>query len=645
VPEPRLGGTPKLAGRPLWGAAVKLALAAEDTEPNKLVWVQVAKSGEWKGHSEGPFTLDRALFEELQKNLRAHVNYRAEPSAGEGRVIQWDFHHACEEHPSLVAVDGAPAQGWIYDAALGDQVPKDQLSDKSREALDAFEAEGVETFWTLTEWLPRAAGYVADGGYMWSSIAIYPNSKDPVTNEDIGWWLSSVALTNKPFIEGMAPLSVAATRLFAAREPKRLSRYYDPWDVPATIGEAFGQLKDILEMGELASIVDVAGELAKLKSYSDGTAPPPGVDVAGLIHKIRQLLQLELLTDTNTIFARCEELLARAAAESQAEPAANLVTTRDSMPDPIDPNKLLLDTIARRLSVPSTPEDVQKAMLARLEEGETAKLQLGEANSRLGQIYQALGVEDYEAAAAQLISSAQRIRDLEALVPEMASLLQGEGETEDEEYEEDMAMAAERLGAEQWTLLGDMVAHARSGGVALDIFDKSKPIEQQLASLTAEQQLAKLTDLRSRLATRKAARAKFRAKFPKPAALPTGQEHLLTSVATRPSGGRGSSASSTLAAVGVDGVLRLASPPAAGAANPGPANVLQPPPPPGNGAPQLAAIRAEVEAHDGPNLGAQCYAYICAKKKAAGAPLNYDDDQAKASILAGQLRGQIPIAS
>ena len=86
-------------------------------------------------------------------------------------------------------------------------------------------------------------------------------------------------------------------------------------------------------------------------------------------------------------------------------------------------------------------------------------------------------------------------------------------------------------------------------------------------------------------------------------------------------------------------MLRLAAPAAPGG------GAVAPDPPPGNGAPQLAAVRAEVETQDGPNLGAKCYAYICAKKKAAGAKLNYDEDQAKADILARQLRGQLAIAS
>jgi len=681
--------------RAIWCGGVRLDASAVTTEDEKpLIWVPVAETGAWEGHSAGEFELTAEIFKQLQTNLRRHPSYRAEPKPPDGRVIQWDFHHASEEHSSFIAVEGAPAQGWVYDVALGSELPVAELSEKARAGLAAKQAQGVETFWTLTEWLPRAKGYVEDGSYQWASIAIWPDTTDPKTGENIGWYMSSVALTNDPFLQGMLELSIAAMRsaalqhrhvrlslpvclsdlqvaledvytLFSSWEScmakmkeqgydtekaekvcgsicgqrltfsfdqcvkdvmaqgkseesaqnicgaahqqksakRRLYRYYDPWDVPITTADAFQRLKDIFELGELASVVDVAGQLAKLKAYAAGETPPPGVDAAQLIQQIRQLLQLELLTDTETILAKCEELLAKVA----AEPAPAL--TREPMPDPVPTSDSLLIALAKRLGVPSTPADVERVIFERLQAGEDAKMKLRE-------LFTALGVEDPEAAVAQLADWCKKIAQLEELIPEVASLRTTQAETEDASLEEDMAMAAQRLG-QGWETVKDAIRVFRGGEIRLD---------------------PKAEDFPKQLAARQAARKRFLEKFPRP---PVGQEHLFTSIATVPSAKPGAPAAPqqlARAQVGADGVLRLVAPAAA------PGNVLAPPPPPGDGAVDLAALRAEVEGYDGPNLGAKCIAYVQAKATAAGKPLSFEAAHEKGSILAGQLTGRLAVA-
>lgn len=143
------------------------------------VWVQIGRVGRWLGHPQGPFQLTPQIFDTIIRNFKTQ---------GEGR-IQWDFDHASEMPPSAgsIPTEGVPAQGWIYD----------------------LKHDGTALF-GLTEWKDLAREYIKNDQYQGVSPAIYWKGKDRVSNADIGPILTSVALTNKPFITGMAPPQAAS---------------------------------------------------------------------------------------------------------------------------------------------------------------------------------------------------------------------------------------------------------------------------------------------------------------------------------------------------------------------------------------------------------------------------------------------------
>jgi hypothetical protein len=166
------------------------APSLSDVDTSKPVWVQIAAAGDYKGYEGGAFKFDRGVFDTIVANFRAHPAY----AAGTRDVIPWDFHHASEFSPASgsIPVDGVPAQGWV------------------RELEVRRGAKGVE-LWALTRWLEPARSYIKEGKYKWASVTVYFGVKDPVTGEERGANLVSVALTNQPFIEGMQEL-VAASR-------------------------------------------------------------------------------------------------------------------------------------------------------------------------------------------------------------------------------------------------------------------------------------------------------------------------------------------------------------------------------------------------------------------------------------------------
>jgi hypothetical protein len=260
------------------GAERKLLEApANDTDAPRLVWNQVAKGGTYKGHSSGDFTFDKGAFDEMVANFRAHPKYTAGP--GKSRVIPADFHHASEGPAKNVAVAGAPAQGWIY-----------ELETRT-------DASGAATLWAQFEWLEPAAGYIRDGKYDGLSVAVWPDAVDPVSGARIGWYMSSVALTNDPFIQGMAKVAAERAGLDADRGAKVVRLYGGPEDVVCDLRWIFG-------LTALDGIDAVMAAVEQLKGFvADPSTVPAGVDIDRLMERVRGALQLPVLAPVEQVFA------------------------------------------------------------------------------------------------------------------------------------------------------------------------------------------------------------------------------------------------------------------------------------------------------------------------------------------------------
>ncbi len=140
------------------------------------VWIQIARIGKFAGHSAGPFELSESTFSDIVKNFKATSNQR----------VAIDFEHASEQDAASGSIPhtGAPAQGWILD-----------LQNRATDGL-----------WALVEWLEPAREYVRSGKYKFFSPAIRFNARDRVSGKPIGARLTSGALTNSPFLDGMLPL-------------------------------------------------------------------------------------------------------------------------------------------------------------------------------------------------------------------------------------------------------------------------------------------------------------------------------------------------------------------------------------------------------------------------------------------------------
>ena len=157
------------------GDSVREELIVQCADKNLVgkprTWIQVAKTGVYKGHPAGEFEFSTKQYKEMADNF---ASQQSKPPL--------DFEHASEAIDGGVYQHGAPASGFIVDLRY----------DDSR--MDA-----------LVEWNQNSEGcqYVRGGEYRYISPAVQFAARDRVTGKKIGAMLTSVALTNRPYLDGM----------------------------------------------------------------------------------------------------------------------------------------------------------------------------------------------------------------------------------------------------------------------------------------------------------------------------------------------------------------------------------------------------------------------------------------------------------
>lgn len=397
------------AGIVLGGAGVRSEPVALDAasavdETDEPRWVQCAAAGEFKGHGSGAFKFDRAVFDQLIKNFKAHPAYKAKTG-----VIPFDFHHANEADPSTIGAKGAPAQGWALDL----------------EARDG--ADGPE-LWVLAKWIEPARTYIREGRYKWLSVAVWPKARDAKTGAEIGWYMSSIALTNDPFIQGMKPITAGYM--------------HDPYNRPSTPEDVIECLVEIFDLPWSSDRSTVLAELAKLEDAVRGRgAGIPDGRVKEVVASIAMCLNLPVTAGQEEVVRAAEQLVKQA-------PATNVTAARAAEGSDM---KFLLK-LAERLGVAGTvllaAREEDPKGTARLEvETETALERVLAENTKSKTIsktlLEALDVTDESKAAARVADLLKSEKELTELKPEVEKVKKAQEEAEAKSVEEDVAAVVE----------------------------------------------------------------------------------------------------------------------------------------------------------------------------------------------------------
>jgi hypothetical protein len=359
-----LDGEPKrpaVTGRFVGGATI--ALDAGNVETDEPKWQHVATTGSFKGYGGGelPFEFTATTFAQIVKNFRAHPSFVMGPDGvGTAEIVQWDFHHASEAPPDVVAQLGAPAQGWVLD--LRTQVG----------------ANGAVELWALTKWLEPAKGYIKDGKYKWASVAVALDAVDQVSGAKIGAILTSIAITNQPFIEGMAEL--AAENKPGATPPAGMAdrRANVKAAYPAySISEAKECIRHCLGLPLVTTPEEISANLmtlAALLAGGEAMEEKTGIDADKVVGDIRTILGLPLLTPPAVIVKNALSIFDTEPVDTGAEsetgngdgesvPGATTATKNSNVTTKAGAKTNMdLKTLAAKLGVRETQEAVDAAV-------------------------------------------------------------------------------------------------------------------------------------------------------------------------------------------------------------------------------------------------------------------------------------------
>lgn len=378
------------------GRGIRLAADAAK-EAAKPIWVQVAKSGTFLGHPDFPagIVFDKALFDGVVANLHKHPAFEAgEDGIGAAPVVPFDYEHASEMDPTSGSIPsgGAPAPGWILDLQV----------------REAAEGGGVE-LWALAKWNEKAKQQIKAGEYKWTSVAIWRKAVDPVSGEDMGPVLTSVALTNHPFIQGMAPL--AASR--RGRPGERVLAEASVWGQAESPEEAVIGLRNIFGLQPNATPEELQASLDQFGGFVAANAFPIGIDAEYLFRRLRELFGLPALAGWEDIAGAAGVFLSGLVSN-----AAGLATASEGAAGENDMSTP--STLTAQLANILNVRDKDDAILA-------AAKTAAAAVDAIDKLKSLLGSADTQAVLADAAALATKVKENEGMLAGLDALVKGMG--------------------------------------------------------------------------------------------------------------------------------------------------------------------------------------------------------------------------
>ncbi len=300
-----------------YGAAVEVPKTAGEEESGKLVWIQAAYEGEFKGY-RFPMKLTAAFFASLIANLHADPQFKkGEDGYGAQPVVRMDYEHASAMPPTEGSIpsQGAPAPGWVCDL-------EQRIGSGGRVEL-----------WALCSLGEQLREQIKNQEYRFTSIDAPLESKDPVTGEKRGPKLRALAMTNDPFLRDLSPARIAASM--------------SVWGKAATVEELVAGLRQALELPDTATTEEIATNLGAVWAAFQADMRPPGCpDGLGfVIDSVRRLLGLPLLTTGEQIMSAAGQALAAASGSPVSTPLP------PAQPEETEPMPTPSTSLSAKLSV------------------------------------------------------------------------------------------------------------------------------------------------------------------------------------------------------------------------------------------------------------------------------------------------------
>lgn len=318
------------------GEARILADVADDGKP---VWNQIALTGAWKGHPQGPFVIDEQTLNEIVRNFNETDNHD----------VAIDIEHVSEAKPTdgTLPLDQRGAVGHIL-----------RLEIRNGE------------LWGLVDWTKEGRELVRTKKFKFFSPAILFNSKDRKTAQPIGATLRSGALTNKPFLDGMMPMAASESTEFlrtlqTVAESDRPRLVHKPDTYMPNIRRALG-------LGPLATAAECADHLQKFRDHFDAVGQDPeasheGIPMGGFCASLSDIAGASPGMTWDQVIDIVEDLIHEAIAEHEAKYHAGQVAAADQIDDgygdeiPIETEEATMMTEEEKALLATAQEEAEDA--------------------------------------------------------------------------------------------------------------------------------------------------------------------------------------------------------------------------------------------------------------------------------------------
>lgn len=299
---------------------------ANDAKPldvPRYKWIHACNEGMYEGHHQGPFEMTRGVFEAFVRNFRQHPQFKAGTlqlaeghtyNGGIEPVLQFDYEHASECPPweGTIPESGAPACAWALDVEVRNR------------------PDGKASLWVFADLLDDLRAQIAARKQRWVSIAFTLTGVHWITRAPLGPMLTSIAITNHPFMLDLEPLAASNRRTSQpargavrspsdsseapgdGREPTRTGAIMDDKlrervcralkirvaaddaEVGAAVEEAVagnGSLKSLLEALGVPKVDDALKALPELRAARE--------KMAGLLSELDSLMAQDVASDAS----------------------------------------------------------------------------------------------------------------------------------------------------------------------------------------------------------------------------------------------------------------------------------------------------------------------------------------------------------
>lgn len=195
-------------------------------------WIQIFKKGKFSHPLYGEFEIDDKLLNNIVKNFETFQD----------RDIMVDYNHG-----SGTAADpeSTKAAGWLRDL----RVKKDGL-------------------YGLIDWTSPAVSYIKNGEFRYISPEWTDQYQDKRNGELVGPMLLAIALTNRPFLEGMAPVQLSEIPLHA----KIKTHGGEPMKLVEDLKKRFGLAEDAADETVVKAIEQLESDSKSLSAAREEAA-------------------------------------------------------------------------------------------------------------------------------------------------------------------------------------------------------------------------------------------------------------------------------------------------------------------------------------------------------------------------------------